>query len=133
MSAEPISQDTRTLLTKLSSLLLDQHKLLLDLEKAHYEAAHGSVGSPGQYLNLVIGDPHFAWLKTLSTLVVEIDEALSRRSKAGQAEAEALVAQVRAVTGPFEGGGDFQERYRAAMEGSTEVVVMQGRIAALVE
>ncbi len=80
MVPEPISAESRQLLGQLRDLLLDQHKLLLDREKATYEAEHGRIANPGQFLNLVIGDPHFAWLKTLSTLVVEIDVALARRS-----------------------------------------------------
>src|ERR1700692_1022869 len=80
MPPEPISAESRELLGKLRNLLLEQHKLLLDRERAEYEKANGPVAGPGPLLALVIEDPHFAWLKQISTLVVEIDEALSRRS-----------------------------------------------------
>jgi hypothetical protein len=57
---------------------------------------------------LVLGDPHFAWFKQISSLIVEIDEALSRSSKAEQSVAEALTAQVRELIRPREHGDDFQ-------------------------
>src|SRR3569833_2095036 len=111
MSPQPITAESREVLTNLRNLLLEQHKLLLDREKASYEKTHGVIAGPGPYLALVMNDPHFAWLKQLSTLVVEIDEALSRRSKADQPAAEALLTQAREVMRPRETGTDFQMHY----------------------
>ena len=92
MSPEPITAESRELLDKLRNLLLDQHKLLLDGERAIYEKANGPIDGPGPFLALALGDPSFAWLKQVSTLVIEIDEALARRSKAGQPEVDAMHA-----------------------------------------
>ena len=80
MTPQPISTESRELLNDLRDLLLEQHKLLLDRERASYEKIHGTIAGPGPFLSLVLGDPYFAWLRQISTLVVEIDEALSRRS-----------------------------------------------------
>ncbi len=55
--------------------LLKLHKTLLEHEKANYEAVNGQIASTGVYLRLVLDDPHFAWLRILSGLIVEIDEA----------------------------------------------------------
>ncbi len=131
MTPEPISAESRERLTHVSTLLLQQHKLLLDREKARYEAANGPIKGPGPYLALVMGDPHFAWLKTISTLVVEIDEALSRRSKATQPDALALEAQVREIMSPREDGTDFQVRYNEAVQESPDVVILQVRLERL--
>src|SRR5665213_2988084 len=95
MSPETISVADREEMERLRNLLLTRHKLLLDGERRRYEELHGPVGGPGQLLTLVLGDPHFGWLKQFSTLVVEIDEALSRRSKAGQSLADALIDRAR--------------------------------------
>jgi len=128
MSPQPIGAETRELLGALSNLLLAQHKLLLDRERAEYEKAHGPIAGPGPFLALVLGDPHFAWLRSISSLVVEIDEALSRRSKAGQLEADALVAQARELMRPREAGSDFQMRYYQAVQESPDVVILQCRV-----
>src|SRR5260370_42569961 len=106
-ASESITAEGRELLRKLRDLLLEQHKLLLDRERAAYEKANGPIAGPGPFLGLVLGDPHFAWLKEISTLVVEIDEALSPRSKAGQPVAEALVEQAREIMRPLEAGTAF--------------------------
>ncbi len=131
MSPEPINDQSRELLGNLRDLLLDQHKLLLDRERAEYEKTHEPIAGPGAFLSLVLSDPHFAWLKQISTLIVEIDEALSRRSKAGQTEADALTARARDMMRPREHGTDFQMRYYSAIQESPDVVILQVRIERL--
>ena len=132
MSPQPIHAESRELLAKLSSLLIDQHKLLLDRERGEYEKAHGPVSGPGPFLALVLGDPHFAWLKQISDLVVAIDEALSRRSKAEQPLAESLLTRVRELMRPREQGSDFQSRYYNAVQESPDIVILQCQIEQLV-
>jgi hypothetical protein len=131
MSPQPINADSRDLLGKLRNLLLDQHKLLLDRERAAYEKIHGPIAGPGPFLSLAIGDPQFAWLKQISTLVVEIDESLSRRSKADQSIADAITAQARDMMRPREEGSDFQVRYNQAMQESPDIVILQCQIEKL--
>lgn len=128
MPTEPITAGSRELLGKLRDLLLEQHKLLLDRERSIYEKTNGPIAGPGPFLTLVLGDAHFAWLKLISTLVVEIDEALSRRSQADQTVAEALIAQARDTIRPRESGSDFQKRYFEAVQESPDVVILQCRI-----
>ncbi len=131
MEHQPIASETRRLLTDLRNLLLEQHKLLLEMERAAYEKVNGPIAGPGPFLGLVMGDPYFAWLKYISTLVVEIDEALSRRSTAGQADADALATQARQMLRPREQGTDFQSRYYAAIQESPDVVILQCKIEQL--
>lgn len=131
MSPQPISADTKELLAQLRNLLLDLHKLLLDRERVEYERINGPILGPGPFLALVLGDPHFAWLRVVSSLVVEIDEAMSRRSKAGQPEADALVAQARELMRPREEGTGFQMRYYRAVQESPDIVILQCRVEKL--
>jgi hypothetical protein len=131
MSPQPITAPSRELLGKLRDMLLEQHKLLLDRERVAYDKIHQSVSSPGALLNLVINDPHFTWLKQISTLIVEIDEALSRNSKAGQEVADRLTAQAREMMRPRAEGSDFQVRYYNALQESPDIVILQCRIEQL--
>jgi len=132
MSPQPINPESREVLGKLSHLLIDQHKLLLDRERAEYEKTHGPIAGPGPFLTLVLGDPHFAWLKEISGLVVAIDEALSRRSKAEQPAADALLAKAREMMRPREHGTDFQVHYYNAVQESPDIVILQCRIEQLI-
>lgn len=112
-------------------MLLEQHKLLLDRERAVYESINGPIDGPGTFLNLVLGDPHFVWLRRISMLVAEIDESLSRRSQAGQPDAEALISRTRELMRPRENGEDFQVRYWRAVQESPDVVILQCRLESL--
>ena len=133
MAEQPLTADSRKFLGELRDLLLEQHKLLLDRERAEYEKAHGPITGPGPLLTLVIEDPHFAWLRQISMLVVEIDEALSPRNNAAQRVAEALTARAREMMRPDEQGNDFQVRYSHAVKEAPEIGTLQGRIAKLLE
>jgi hypothetical protein len=132
MSHQPIRAESRELLGSLSSLLLDQHKLLLDRERGEYEKTHGAISGPGPFLTLVLGDAEFAWLKQISGLVVAIDEALSRRSTADQTVADALLTQARDMLKPREHGSEFQVRYYNAIQESPDIVILQCRIEQLI-
>ncbi len=67
---------SRILLLKESRLkLIRLHKLLVDIERENFEHLNGKVSS-GHYLNLLVNDSNFEWLRKFSTLIVEIDEML---------------------------------------------------------
>ncbi len=94
--------------------LLDLHKLLLDGERAKYEREHEPIGSPGAFLQLVLGNEQFAWLRELSGLIVQFDEALSLRKPATAEEGEALMSKTRELlTGAS--ATSFTEKYREAL------------------
>jgi hypothetical protein len=125
--------ESRELLGNLRDLLLEQHKLLLDRERASYEKVNGPITGPGPFLTLVLSDPHFAWLRQISTLIVEIDEATSPRSQAGQGAADALIIQTRELMKPRAQGNDFQHRYYQAVQNSRDIVILQCRLEQLLE
>jgi len=131
MPQEPITAGTRELIGKLRDLLLEQHKLLLDRERARYEQVNGAIAGPGPFLTLVLEHPQFAWLRQISTLIVEIDEALSRRSEAGEPEVMALAEQARELMKPRAAGSEFQTRYYDAIQELPDIVILQCRIEEL--
>src|SRR5215204_4108670 len=71
----PMNDADRALLTELRRLLLQLHKALIDWQRAEYETIHGRLQTT-QLLNVLFNDPTFAWLRTMSGLIVRIDEAL---------------------------------------------------------
>jgi hypothetical protein len=64
--------DDRERLHDLSRRLLRLHKVLLERERHAYEQRHGSIPS-GALLGLVLDDEAFAWLRSLSALIADID------------------------------------------------------------
>lgn len=80
--------------------LLRLHRALLDAEKAEHERSHGAI-APAAFLQLLIGDPRFAWLGALSELIVQLDEAVlpvrSRREPTPSPDVPALLERVRNI------------------------------------
>src|SRR6185503_13439587 len=108
--------------------LLALHKALLDDAKVAYELDRGSIPSSGALLQLVIGDPWFAWLQQLSRLIVHIDEMTASDTTAAEADAKALFDQVDRLLIPSETGADFARRYFEALQRQPAVVLAHGDV-----
>ena len=118
-----ISAATRERLRRVRRALLLLHKTLLDFEREGVERVRGRIESSGEFLQLVLHDEWFAWLRPLSALVVQIDELLDAE-EATEREADALIAQAREMLKPEEGSaGGLGEKYRAALQRSPGVVL----------
>ncbi|MEO8591940.1 MAG: hypothetical protein ABI759_01335 [Candidatus Solibacter sp.] len=116
--------DFRTRLKTLRDGLLHLHKTLLDLVKAAYERDVAPIKSPGQYLNLVLEDPAFRWLRELSAFIVVIDEALAQKQPpVTEEEAERLIAEAQALLVPNEEGSGFARSYFELMQQEAAAVL----------
>ena len=99
-------------LKKLRDGLLRLHKSLLDSERAAYERDVARITTTGQYLDLVMNDPWFQWLRELSQFIVLIDETLDlKEPPAAAADLDRLVARSQAILVPDENGRGFARRY----------------------
>jgi hypothetical protein len=117
---------TRPHLTTLRNGLLRWHKSLLDSERAAYERDVERIQSTGQYLQLVLDDPWFAWLREISQLIVIVDETLAQKEPATAADATRLIGQARDLLLPSESGSDFARHYDAAMQRDPDAVLAHG-------
>jgi hypothetical protein len=106
----------RDRLTQLRTGLLRLHKALLESERAAYDHDVARITTTGQYLNLVLNDPWFAWLHDLSQFIVLIDETLDLEEPATAADADRLIAQARVLISPSENGRGFARRYFEVMQ-----------------
>ena len=126
-----LTEKTRAQLTRVRTVLLRLHKTLLDFERHGYERAHEKIPNSYAFLQLVMSDPWFAWLRQLSELIVEMDELLAAKETPRDATALALVEQASIMLTPSESGSEFQRKYFAAMQQSPEVVLAHSEFAAL--
>src|SRR5881227_2795146 len=97
----------RERLTSLRNGLLRLHKSLLDSERAAYERDVERIKSTGQYLNLVLNDPWFNWLRDLSQFIVLVDETLDFEEPATPEGAVRLIGRARELVSPSEAGSGF--------------------------
>ena len=127
-AGEPLTPGSRSRLTTLRQRLITLHKALLDDAKSAYEMDRGHVGSPGNLLQLVIGDPWFAWLHDISELIVRLDEMTAANGAATEADARALFEQVDRRLAPSEQGDTFAQRYYEALQRQPAVVLAHGAV-----
>ena len=120
----PATEAERKQIVSIRNELLRLHKILLETERVRYERVNGRITDMFQLLNLTINDPAFAWLRPLSTLIVEIDEQLDDKEKPmTSAQAKAVRAEIRELLTPSQLGGDFQRNYHWALQESPDAVI----------
>ena len=96
--------------------LLALHGALLVHARTRHEREHGRL-SNAAFLQVAAHDPAFAWLGMLSGMIVRLDS--EPNGTAVLAEAAALVRCA--------GGGEFAQRYEAAIQASPDVAVAGAR------
>ena len=126
-----LTEKTRQQLTQVRTALLRLHKTLLDFGRDGYERAHDKIANSYAFLQLVMSDPWFAWLRQLSELIVEMDELLAAKKTPQEATAVALIQQASILLTPSETGSEFQKKYFTAMQQSPEVVLAHSEFAGL--
>jgi hypothetical protein len=120
--ADPV----RGQLIDLRNGLLSLHKVLLDSERGTYEHEIARIHSSGQFLELVLQDPWFAWLRELSQLIVLIDESLDAKVAAQPGDVDRLKKQARTLLLPAEEGKGFRKHYFDALQRDPAVVLAHG-------
>jgi hypothetical protein len=126
---EPQSSPARQALQGLRDALLALHKTLIDSERVVYEASVGPIDSPHHFFQLVSTDPWFAWLRPISQLIVAMDEALDAEEPLTSDSVDALMNESVFLLIPAETGGEFGERYMAALQRDPHVVLAHAQVA----
>ena len=117
----PERAELRAALRELSKALLPLHRALIEAARDDYAFAYGKSVGPAQLLQLVTDDPFFAWLKPMTSLIVEIDE-MARVDFEPQA-ARDLAGRVEQL---FDAA--FNERYVPLLQRDVDVAVAHAAI-----
>lgn len=120
---DALTDETRQKLKDLSKAFLRLHKTLLEDAKAEYEAKNGKIPNPNVYLSLVLDDPHFAWLRKISSLIALIDEATSIRRPATEAESQAFINEAKNLLDFEDANVDFNDKFQTALQNNKDAVV----------
>jgi len=126
--ATPEQEQMRLPLIELHGALVKLHKALLDSERQVYEKDIGRIQSPNHFFQLLTGDPFFAWLRPISQLIVGIDETLDAKELT-HADVDAVMAQSVFLLVPATTGGEFGDRYVAALQRDPRVVLTHAQVA----
>jgi len=125
--AHGMGSHDRERLRDLSTRLVRLHRLLLDRERGLYEDRHGAIPS-GELFGLVLNDEQFAWLRSLSMLIAQIDEVVD----ADEAIApETMRSAFREAHRLLKSGepGEFRDRYHAALQDSPDIVMAHADVS----
>jgi hypothetical protein len=117
----------RERLRDLSHRLVRLHKLLLDRERRRHENLHGAI-PPRELLHLLIADPRFAWLRSLSAMIASIDELVDADGAIGDDHLRAAFRDTYRLL-KSEEGGEFQARYHEAFQDSPEIVMAHADVS----
>lgn len=102
-------------LRKARNILLKLHKSMLDLEREMYEGFHGKV-SPAGFVNLLMEDEDFGWLRKFSMLIVEIDEMFALKDGVSAELVEANLEKVKELVEMREPDEYFRAKYQFALQ-----------------
>ena len=125
----PEQEALRRPLLALHDALLRLHKILIESERAVYEKSVEPIRSPNHFFQLLTNDPWFAWLRPISQLIVAIDETLDDKETLTQASVDAVMHQSVFLVIPAENGGEFGQRYVAALQRDPRVVLAHAQAA----
>ena len=118
------------LLKNSRDLLLKLHKSLLDHERRIYEGINGPK-TPGQFLNILLEDPDFAWLRKFSTLIVEIDEMFAQKDGYDETAVETHIAALRSLVAMEDEDEEFRAKYQSGLQQDLDAAAQHGELRSL--
>src|SRR5437016_3562504 len=112
-------------LLEAAEALREVHRALVQAVRAAYEKEVGPAGGPGQMLRLLTEDPFFAWLHTMSELIVDLDSLLAQELLPAGTVAGVRLEVNRLVQA---GGSPFWEKYAPFLQSEPKVAIAHGRL-----
>lgn len=99
--------------------LLKLHKSMIDFERKLYEGFHGKL-SAGQFLNVLLENEDFGWLRKFSMLIVEIDEMFDLKDGIAPDMIDANLVKVVELVEMTEDDEYFKAKYQFAIQRDVE-------------
>ena len=118
-------------LAALAHALKSLHRLLAERVRRDVEAREQTVIMPGQWLSRLTGDPEFAWLRSLSELMVDLDVFQDADPAVAADDMAAIRADVERMIAPSTVLGtesDFSRRYWHYVHEEPNVGAMHGEL-----
>lgn len=124
--------EQRELLKNARNGLLKLHKSLIDFERAAYEGMHGKQ-TAGQFLNVLLENEDFGWLRKFSMLIVEIDEMFDLKDGIEPGMVEASLVKVRELVEMSEDDEYFRAKYKYAISKDIDAAGLHSELKGLLK
>jgi hypothetical protein len=118
-------------LAALGSALRTLHRALVNRARQSFEQERHAVLGAGEWLQLLTSDPHFAWLRSLSELIVDIDVFLEADPAPNDDEASVVRAEVQRLIAPVTNAAtdaDFASHYWEYVHADPQVAIAHGEV-----
>jgi hypothetical protein len=80
----------------------------------------------GQFLNLLLEEGEFAWLRKFSTLIVDIDEMFAQKDGFDAEAVDIHLAKMRQLVAMTDGDEIFVAHYQSALQQDLDAAARQG-------
>ncbi len=124
-------EERKANLKEIRNKFLKFHKILLDWERARYEKEFGVVTS-GKFLELLLGDPRFAWLRSISMLIVRIDETFDLSDGFSNEMLNGFFEEIGNLFDTTEEYQEFKEKLALALPENPESKALKSEIEELI-
>ena len=114
------------------NILMTLHKSLIDFERAQYEMVHGKLNA-SQFLNLLLEDEKFAWLRKFSMLIVEVDEMFDLKDGISAEMVITNLAKMRQLVAMEDLDEYFKAKYKSGIEKDQSAAESHSRLQALLD
>ena len=118
-------------LAALGNGLRNLHRALVAHARHDFEQQRGAVLGAGELLQLLTSDTHFAWLRSLSELIVDVDVFLEADPAPTDDETSAVRAEVERLIAPAKPSApepDFARRYWQSVHEDPQVAIAHGEV-----
>lgn len=103
---------------------------MLDGERTIYERRHGPLNST-EFLNLLLEDEEFAWLRRFSKLIVEIDEMFDLKDGISREMIDVETEKARELVTMKDADEKFRTKYQFALQHVVGAAALQGELKIL--
>jgi len=117
---DPARAKQRAALRETSKSLIPLHQALINAAKEEYFAITSMTATPTQLVGLLMSDPFFAWLKPVTSLIVDIDEMA--RVDFQSSDVEQIIERVEKLFGA-NADSAFAEKYVPLLQRDVDVAV----------
>ena len=119
-------------LKEIRNKFLSFHKILLDWDRENYEREFGVI-TAGKFLEMLLGDKRFNWLRTISTLIVKIDEAYDLDDGLSVEMVEGFYTESRNLFDDSDEYMEFKNRLEEALPFNSKAAELKSEIETLLK
>ena len=122
-------------LKELRPALRDLHRALAERVRRDHEFERGALVSPGEFVHLLTGDARFAWLRSLSELMVDLDVFLEADPSPTDDEAAAVRVEIEgliAAPKPPAAASDFASRSLPLLADDPHLTMTHAKVKQLI-